>query len=330
MKDKILSFFREIVKYAARNKLLVTLIALVLVAAVIAVSITLAGSPEKPINGPTPSGPVSSDTGSSESSSSTSSEPQKVELTMDELYELYNSKMDMDDNFFMDSLEYTGYNLAKHRADGEMWNYVLASTKRGRGWLSKIGYDYDGGTTGYEVNEEGKPDMEFFEKNDMVCATYISYVYFNYMGNFVGIDVSGIEKPQKTELANSWYHTAKRWVEAGYSKQITYDAKIVSERIVFNEHEEIPIGSLIFFKSRYEDIRPGESTHVAIYAGYKNGNHWVYHVGNDNGPEFCSIERMCCNSVPGARDGQFMMGVFTTPTYIAQGILEKMGELPVK
>lgn len=326
MKEKIVAFFKKTANFITENKLLITLIALVLVAAIVALSIALAGKPSKPANVPTPSVPVSSDKGSSDTSSNTPSEPEVVELTMEELYKQYNEKMDMDKNPFMDSLEYTGYNLAKHRADGEMWNYVLASTKKGRGWLSKISYDYDGGTTGYEVNEEGKPDIEFFEKNDMVCATYISYVYFNYMGNFMGIDVSGIEKPEKPELANSWYHTAKRWVEAGYSKQITYDAKIVSERIVFNEHEEIPIGSLIFFKSRYEDIRPGESTHVAIYAGYKNGNHWVYHVGNDNGPEFCSIQRMCCNSAPGARDGQFMMGVFTTPTYIAQGILDKMGE----
>lgn len=325
MKEKITVFLKKLSEFIKVNKLLVTLIALVLVAAIVATSIALAGNSDKPVNGPTPSEPSSSNQGGSDTSSSTPSEPIKTELTMDELYKQYNEIMDMDKNPFMDSLEYTGYNLAKHRADGEMWNYVLASTKRGRGWLSKISYDYDGGTTGYEVNEEGKPDIEFFEKNDMVCATYISYVYFNYMGNFMGIDVSGIEKPEKPELANSWYHTAKRWVEAGYSKQITYDAKIVSERIVFNEHEEIPIGSLIFFKSRYEDIRPGESTHVAIYAGYKNGNHWVYHVGNDNGPEFCSIQRMCCNSVPGARDGQFMMGVFTTPTYIAQGILDKMG-----
>ena len=326
MKEIIMAFCKAVARCITDTKLIVTLIALVLVAAIVALSITLAGKPTKPANKPTPSEPASSQQSSSETPSNTPSEPEKVELTMDELYKQYNEKMDMDKNPFMDSLEYTGYNLAKHRADGEMWNYVLASTKRGRGWLSKISYDYDGGTTGYEVNEEGKPDIEFFEKNDMVCATYISYVYFNYMGNFMGIDVSGIEKPEKPELANSWYHTAKRWVEAGYSKQITYDAKIVSERIVFNEHEEIPIGSLIFFKSRYEDIRPGESTHVAIYAGYKNGNHWVYHVGNDNGPEFCSIQRMCCNSAPGARDGQFMMGVFTTPTYIAQGILDKMGE----
>lgn len=323
MKEKMVAFFKKIAKFITENKLLVTLIALVLVAAIIALSISLAGKPDKPVDTPTPSVPVSSEQSSSETPSDT---PVVKPISMDELYKQYNEKMDMDKNPFMDSLEYTGYNLAKHRADGEMWNYVLASTKKGRGWLSKISYDYDGGTTGYEVNEEGKPDIEFFEKNDMVCATYISYVYFNYMGNFMGIDVSNIEKPEKPELANSWYHTAKRWVEAGYSKQITYDAKIVSERIVFKEHEEIPIGSLIFFKSRYEDIRPGESTHVAIYAGYKNGNHWVYHVGNDNGPEFCSIQRMCCNSVPGARDGQFMMGVFTTPTYIAQGILDKMGE----
>ena len=58
----------------------------------------------------------------------------------------YNSNSDIDDNVFLDSLIYTGYNINKHRADGMMWQYVLASQKRGRGWLSNI--TYAGGSTG--------------------------------------------------------------------------------------------------------------------------------------------------------------------------------------
>ena len=37
-----------------------------------------------------------------------------------------------------------------------MWYYLLASQKRGRGWLSNI--TYAGGSTGYETTEEGVPE----------------------------------------------------------------------------------------------------------------------------------------------------------------------------
>ena len=47
----------------------------------------------------------------------------------------YNTNLNIEDNVFMDSLIYTGYNMKKHRADGLMWVYILA--KRAKGWLSK-------------------------------------------------------------------------------------------------------------------------------------------------------------------------------------------------
>ncbi len=326
MKEKLIAFYKMAVKFVTENKSLTALIALVLVAAIIAVSIAVAGPTGAQVNGPTPSEPVSSETPSDEnpssdsqtSSDTTSSTPVVKPVLTDNYYDLYNSKMDMDNNFFMDSLEYTGYNLKKHRADGEMWNYILAATKRGRGWLSQIGYDYDGSSTGYETNSEGKPDIEYFNSNGLVCASYISYVYYNYLGNVVGIDVSKIEKPENPKLAHDWYLVAQKWVEDGYSEEISYTAKLVGGRISFKADKEIPIGSLIVFQAL--DNQNGWARHVALYAGYKNGNHWVYHVGNDNGPEFCSIERMSCG--PG---GQFMLGVYSTPTYITEGILSKMG-----
>ena len=51
--------------------------------------------------------------------------------------------------------------------------------------------------------------------------------------------------------------------------------------------------------------------HVSIYAGYKAGYHWVYHVGNDNGPEFCAMERFCYGPDP-----VWPLAVISTPTNI--------------
>ena len=219
----------------------------------------------------------------------------------------YRYDIDMDNNIFMDSLGYTGYNLEKHRADGLMWTYILSTDKRHRGWLTEIGYDYDGSTSGYETNALGLPDIDYFVKKDLVCASYITYVYFNYIPNVVGTDVSMLCKPQNPKLANDWYKAAKQWVLDGHSVMIPFTARLSGGFIKFEAEKEMPIGSLLFFCDAKN--KSDWASHVCIYAGYKNGNHWVYHVGNDNGPEFCSIERMHFGADP-----QWPIGVIATPT----------------
>ncbi len=221
----------------------------------------------------------------------------------------YTTPENIDDNIFMDSLIYTGYNIEKHIADGMMWEYLLAAKKRDRGWLSNI--TYNGGSTGYETTEEGLPDISFFERNGLVCASYVTYVYFNYLPNVVGIDTSELTKPEKSYNANDWYIAAKDWVEQGLSETISFDAALKGGFIKFDPAEEIPIGSILAFcdsrnKSDY-------CSHVVIYAGYKNGYHWVYHVGNENGPEFCSVERMHFGPDP-----QWPIAIITPPDVVLE------------
>ncbi len=215
----------------------------------------------------------------------------------------------LENNIFFDSLVYTGYNIEKHRSDGLMWYYVLAANKRGKGWLSDI--TYNGGSDGYEMTEEGLPDIEFFERNGLVCASYATYVYFNYLPNVAGVDTSELTRPEKAYNANDWYIAAKDWVEKGYSKMINFEASLKGGFIEFVEAEEIPIGSIIAFcdsrnKSDY-------CSHIVIYAGYENDYHWVFHVGNENGPEFCSVERMHFGPDP-----QWPIAVITTPEQVIQ------------
>ncbi len=200
----------------------------------------------------------------------------------------------IEDNVFMDSLIYTGYNIDKHRASGRMWSYVLSGHKPGLGWLSKISYDYDGGTSGYEVNAQGRPDIAKFEKSDLVCASYVSYVYFNYLPNVVGIDTSMLAQPVSPVLADAWDECGKKWIQAGYSEEIKFTCRTGGpEGYIFTPEKEIPIGSLILCEDYVNGGGEGNdwACHVSIYAGYKGDGHWVYHVGNDNGPEFCTIER---------------------------------------
>lgn len=220
----------------------------------------------------------------------------------------YNTNLDITDNLFVDSLVYTGYNLAKHTADGNRWVYILASQKRGLGYLSNIGYG--GGSSGYETNAQGKPDIAAFERKGLVCASFVTYVYFNYLPNVAGIDTSSLTRPVKSYSANDWYLAALDWVNKGYSENIPFTATNgYANFINFSSSKEIPIGSIVVCY----DVKKSKTygSHVAIYTGYKNGNHWVVHVGNDNGPEFCSIERMNCGPDP-----HWPLAIISTPSNI--------------
>lgn len=217
----------------------------------------------------------------------------------------------LDNNLFMDALVYTGYNITKHRADGMMWQYVPAASKAGLGYLSKI--TYGGGSSGYETDSNGKPNIAKFEKSDLVCATFVTYVYLNYFPNVAGIDVSELTAPSNSYSANSWYEAAQDWVEKGYSEYIPFEYKTLgglgSSFIKFTPSREIPVGSLVFFRNPKTSAT--SAAHVAIYAGSANGYDWLYHVGNKNGPEFCAVQRM--NFGPNAR---WPIAVITPPSNV--------------
>ncbi len=227
----------------------------------------------------------------------------------------YNEGLDMEDNPFWDSLVYTGYNIEKHYSDGLMWHYVLAAHKRGKGWLSDI--TYAGGSSGYETTKEGLPDIGFFEDHGLVCASYVTYVYFNYLPNVAGIDTSVLTKPEKSYSANDWYIAAKDWVEQGYSETIDFEASLTNAGFIdFDTLEEMPVGSIIAFCDSRN--KSDHCSHVVIYAGYENNYHWVYHVGNENGPEFCSVERMHFGPDP-----QWPIAVITTPDFVMEALTEE-------
>jgi len=217
----------------------------------------------------------------------------------------------VDNNIFMDSLIYTGYNMDKHRADGRMWEYILSANKRGLGYLSDI--SYGGGSSGYETNADGKPDIAYFEKGNLVCASYVTYVFFNYLPNVAGIDTSALTRPAKSINAHSFYVAAQDWVEKGYCEYIDFDYQVLGPIgngfIEFQSSREIPIGSLVILANPKESMTAG--SHVTIYAGHVNGYDWLYHVGTKNGPEMTAIQRM--NFGPNAR---WPIAVITPPNII--------------
>ncbi len=341
MKSKLTAAFYTVVTFIASHKI-TTAIALAVVAAITAVAIIVTSILSVPVDVLSSGGGKINDTlsdtvtsvpevivSSEEEASSeetpveseapsTPSTPQPVTPPPSTNTEFnYNSNMSYDNNVFLDALKYTGY-----KTDPRMWgsygNYVLCSRKRGLGWLSEITYDDYGSASGYEVNAQGLPDIHYFTyrsngtKRGLVCASYVAYVYFNYLPNVAGIDTSMLPKAGDPVLANEWYIAAQKWVDLGYSRYINFtanDGGSIYQDLKITPEEEIPIGSLIFLCDWYN--RTNWSTHVSIYAGKVNGYHWVTHVGNENGPELCAIERM--NRLP---HPQWMLKIVTPPSNI--------------
>lgn len=202
---------------------------------------------------------------------------------------------EMLDNVYLDALAYTGYQVQAQKNDGTIYKTYGS---RASAYGSNISY----GLTKYgteTVTKSGTatglaPDIAQFESSGLCCASYVSYVYYNYLPNIAGIDTSDVAKPSNPRSASSYNTAANAWVNAGTARRISFTQSSNGDN--FNPSEEIPIGSLIVFKH----IPTGDIAHVAIYAGYYNGIHFVTHVGNDRGPEFSTIVGMSKGDYPEA------------------------------
>ncbi len=202
---------------------------------------------------------------------------------------------EMLDNVYLDALAYTGYQVQAQKNDGTIYKTYGS---RASAYGSNISY----GLTKYgteTVTKSGTatglaPDIAGFESSGLCCASYVSYVYYNYLPNIAGINTSDVAKPSNPRSASSYNTAANAWVNAGTARRISFTQSSNGDN--FNPSEEIPIGSLIIFKH----IPTGGIAHVAIYAGYYNGIHFVTHVGNDRGPEFSTIVGMSKGDYPEA------------------------------
>lgn len=193
---------------------------------------------------------------------------------------------DMLNNPYLDALAFTGYKVQAQKDDGTIFkvysNAAPASVRSGIG--------YGTGPSGLETTSAGLPDIEKFKSQGLCCASYVSYVLYNYLPNVAHISTSSLPQPSNPRSAVSYNDTANIWVQNGNARRISFTQNGSS----FTPSESIPIGSVIIFKN----TSSGAIAHVALYAGFYGGQHFVTHVGSDNGPEFCTIVGMTKGSSP--------------------------------
>ena len=195
------------------------------------------------------------------------------------------------DNIYLDALTYIGYKTDVQKTDGSIFK-----TYSGNAPASvRSGIGYGTGPSGLETvaadNKTGKaPDIAKFKNGGLCCASYVSYVYYNYLPNIARMDVSKIPQPANPRSPISYNSAVENWVRSGGARRIAFTQGTNS----FTPSEEIPIGSLIIFKHK----TTGEIAHLALYAGYYAGKHFVTHVGNERGPEISTVEGMSKGSYP--------------------------------
>lgn len=112
------------------------------------------------------------------------------------------------DNVFLDALEYLGYDTSYFINSKKVGSSVPTSA------LSGITYN-TGGANGTETTSAGKPNVSTFKSKGLCCASFVSYVYFNYLPNVYGLDVSfltDVAVPSSYRSTTDWVTACEKWV----------------------------------------------------------------------------------------------------------------------
>lgn len=194
-----------------------------------------------------------------------------------------NVPSNMLNNVFLNALEYTGYDVQRQISNGTIYrNYGSSGTPNSV--TSNIPYSLSAIASGLETTNSGKPNIRHFENYGLCCGSYVSYVYYNYLPNVAKIRTSNLAQPYSKCSVESWETAIRKWIDNGTGKNIGFTQNSNGS---LKTSSDIPIGSVVIFKSssyRY--------AHVAVYAGYYNGKHFITHCGGDEGPCIQAIDSL--------------------------------------
>ncbi len=215
----------------------------------------------------------------------------------------------MYDSPILRALEYTGFDLQWLKDNGKLYvsQYISSSLKTNApDVLSNIGYSESwpipngDETVADSSTKTGRaPDIAYFEKNGLVCASFVAYFINNYLPNIEGVDTTHIADAVKaTTMNNGSYSTASVWSwETGLtnlSKQA--GSGVTKYTNATDAYANLVPGDVIIFSN------DSGLAHAAIYGGAYNlytdsGSnrgvyHFIIHVGNSRGPEISTVEYM--------------------------------------
>lgn len=165
-------------------------------------------------------------------------------------------------------------------------------------------------TMGTET-KNGKPDIETFEERGLVCASFVAYYWLNYLPNVVGIDTmflrKAVDKSKGAKVkwgtcaVSSWREPLEKLAKQTNSK-VTKLASREKEMTEAKWAKLVP-GDIVTFdydqkwenKNNPNETKLNEDVpyaHIALYAGRYDGEVFIYHVGNPNGPEITTLSQV--------------------------------------
>lgn len=203
----------------------------------------------------------------------------------------------MKSNVFLDALAYLGYDVDAQIASRTLFQenhyyhrlLLTGIWPENRGIASEVDYcrgnfDY---YACYETNGSGLPDVAYMAQEGLVCASYVGYVFFNYLPNVLGVDVSAYPIPIYPASAPSYYATlvggndhgeyVTTWEDLGLCRTIDFTQD--SQGHLYPA-EPIPYGAVILYlDKRYTTVTnetgSDQISHIALYAGEHNGQSFV-------------------------------------------------------
>lgn len=181
-------------------------------------------------------------------------------------------------NVFLKSLSYLGYDTSKYVNSYTSGSAFSTSNTTG------IPFN-ESGANGIEKTSAGNPNIATFKSKGLCCASFASYVYFNYLPNVYGLDMSfltDVAVPSNYRSSASWYGACEKWITSGVATKITINKKCDGD---LSALDNVPLGSVLLFKDNN-----GNFSHTGIYAGTNGkGKYFQFQCGTSRGPEVCPI-----------------------------------------
>ena len=213
------------------------------------------------------------------------------------------------DNTILRALEYTGYDLQKQKDKGQLYEYRYFGSRlktNDPSTLSDIGYWESGScpngdeTVADASTPTGRaPNISYFERQGLVCASFVTYYLCNYLPNIEGIDTSTVyNKAKEMGTDGNYYYltTVRLWKNTLDALSNQAGAGVTKYTNSKDAYANLVPGDVIVFAKD-----SGSLAHVGIYAGaydlWSYGSnlgeyHFMIHVGNSRGPEITVVEWM--------------------------------------
>lgn len=199
---------------------------------------------------------------------------------------------ELTDNSVLRAMSWLGYDVNGQIANGDLYS-VYGAFELSEKYRSKIFYD-EKGVYGLEGNDTvsdptsptGKsPALDKFKKRGLICASFTTYYYLNYLPNVEGIDMSWMQQAFDRYISGGYHYRAVLTWDLAF-KDLANQGKVTkigtsAENV---DRTKLATGDLVLFSST--DYR---YSHVAIYLGSVRGEDYVVHCAYKRGVEINTL-----------------------------------------